>query len=129
MPIPRAAPTGLCRGHANLRAVQSMHGNTPYAGPEEEETTSAQRRSLRRDLASVTASTRSLLTDDFVVGGEVTDGADGLSATVAVRPPIGQVVTVHLDPDELTGELASELAAGAALQMLRSPEGVPDHAS
>jgi hypothetical protein len=107
-----------------------MHGNTPYAGrPDDEETTSAQRRSIRRDLASVTASTRSLLTDDFVVGGEVTDGADGLSATVAVRPPIGQVVTVQLDPDELTGELASELAAGAALQMLRSPEGVPDHAS
>ncbi|MFB6207045.1 MAG: DUF5811 family protein [Haloglomus sp.] len=107
-----------------------MHGNTPYAGrPDERETTSARRRSVRRDLASVTASTRSLLTDDFVVGGELTEGTNGLSATVAVRPPVGQVVTVQLDPDELTGDLASELAAGAALQVLRSPEGVPDHAS
>jgi hypothetical protein len=106
-----------------------MHGNTPYAGrPDEGETTSAQRRSVRRDLASVTASTRSLLTDDFVVGGEVTDGADGLGATIAVRPPVGQVVTVRLDPDELNGDLASELAAGAAIQGLRS-DSEPEHAS
>ncbi|PSQ00839.1 hypothetical protein BRC89_01220 [Halobacteriales archaeon QS_4_70_19] len=107
-----------------------MHGNTPYAGrPDEGETTSDRRRSVRRDLASVTASTRSLLTDDFVVGGEVTDGADGLSATVAVRPPVGQVVTVELAPEDLTGDLAPELAAGAALQVLNAPKGVPDHAS
>ncbi|TSD14992.1 hypothetical protein DP107_03780 [Haloglomus irregulare] len=106
-----------------------MHGNTPYAGrPGEGETTSAQRRAVRRDLAAVTASTRSLLTDEFVVGGEVTDGADGLGATIAVRPPAGQVVSVRLDPDDLKNELAPELAAGAAFQVLRS-DAAPDHAS
>jgi hypothetical protein len=106
-----------------------MHGNTPYAGRPDEASTAAQRRTVRRDLAAVTAAMRSLLTDDFVVGGEVTDGADGLSATVAVRPPAGQVVTAQVDPEDLTGEIAPELAAGAALQMLQAPDSGPDYAS
>lgn len=106
-----------------------MHGNTPYAGRPDEDATAAQRRSVRRDLASVTAAMRSLLTDDFVVGGEITDGADGLRATVAVRPPAGQVVTAQVDPDDLTGDIAPELAAGAAFQVLQAPDSGPDYAS
>lgn len=106
-----------------------MHGNTPYAGQPDEEVTADQRRALRRDLAAVAAEARALLTDDFVVGGEVVDDAGGLRATVAVRPPAGSVVTANLDEDGPPGDLATELAAGAAFEVLSSRDDGPDYAS
>lgn len=106
-----------------------MHGNTPYAGRPEEEATADQRRALRRDLAAVAADARALLTDDFVVGGEVVNDADGLRATVAVRPPAGSVVTANLDADDPDPDLATDLAAGAAFEVLSSTDDGPDYAA
>lgn len=100
-----------------------MHGNTPYAGSPtaDAKPTPERRRTLRRELASVAASTRELLSDEFIVGGEISDGDDGsLRATIAVQPPVGSVVSAGIDPDD-TGDadadtLAHDLAAGAVFE-------------
>lgn len=97
-----------------------MHGNTPYAGspPADVEPTAEHRRSLRRELVELAASTRELLTDEFIVGGEISDDEGALQATIAVQPPAGSVVSAGLDPD-LNGDvdsLALDLAAGAVLE-------------
>jgi len=104
-----------------------MYGNAPFAGAEAESPLSAdQRRRLRQDLASVAARTRELLPDDFAVGTELAHGSDGPQATVAVKPPVGSLVSAGYAPDEDTdatigederAELARGLAASAALQM------------
>lgn len=103
-----------------------MYGNTPFGADVEEVTlTPEERRSLRRDLASVAARTRELLPREFVVGSEITDGAAGPSATVAVQPPLGSVVSAKYDldgdgvdiDDEELEELVHGLAASAALQV------------
>lgn len=98
-----------------------MHGNTPYAGSTstDTETTPEHRRHPRRELVDVAASTRALLSEEFVVGGEISDD-DGLEATVAVQPPAGSVVSAGLDVG-IDGEtdvdsLARDLAAGAVLE-------------
>ena len=96
-----------------------MHGNTPYAGLPETELDAEQRRSLRRSVASVTAETRALLPDEFVVGSEIVDGSDGPRATVAVRPPAGSVVSANL-PLDVDEAFAHELAAAAAFEVKRS---------
>jgi hypothetical protein len=98
-----------------------MHGNTPYAGspPADSEPTAEHRRTLRRELVSVAASTRELLSDEFVVGGEISDDDSGrLQATIAVQPPAGSVVSAGIDPDidENADSLALDLAAGAVLE-------------
>jgi len=104
-----------------------MYGNTTFGGGESGPTlTAEQRRRLRRDLANVAARTRDLLPDEFAVGLELAQGADGPRATVAVRPPIGSVVSAGYTPaddtdvriaeDERT-DLAQGLAASAVLQM------------
>ncbi len=68
----------------------------------------------------LTARTRDLLADDFVVGGEITANDDTLQATVAVQPPVGQIVstgfqyTAETPPD--VEALAFDLAAGAVLE-------------
>jgi hypothetical protein len=100
-----------------------MHGNTPYAGspPADSEPTAEHRRTLRRELVSVAASTRELLSDEFVVGGEISDDDSGkLQATVAVQPPAGSVVSAGIDPEtDIDGNadsLALDLAAGAVLE-------------
>lgn len=97
-----------------------MHGNTPYAGspPVDVEPTAEHRRSLRRELVELAASTRDLLTDEFIVGGEISDDDGALQATIAVQPPAGSVVSAGLDPN-LEGDvdsLALDLAAGAVLE-------------
>jgi hypothetical protein len=99
-----------------------MHGNTPHAGspPGDAEPTAEHRRTLRRELIDVAASTRELLSDEFVVGGEISDDDGALRATVAVQPPAGSVVSAGLDED-LDGDasvesLARDLAAGAVLE-------------
>ena len=105
-----------------------MHGNTPHAGPSETEATPESRRALRRDLVDVATSTRALLSDDFVVGGEISGDDGALQATVAVQPPAGSVVSAGFDPgaDDATDvdSLARELAAGAVLEAKHAAQDV-----
>lgn len=101
-----------------------MHGNSPHAGPvagesSPDEASSEERRELRREIAAVTARTRDLLPDEFVVGSEIQRDSDGLRATVAVQPPAGSVVSAGFEPGE-ADDLARDLAAGAALEMKQS---------
>ena len=107
-----------------------MHGNSPHAGPAEAEPSTERRRALRRELVNVAASTRELLSDEFVVGGEISGNADGLQATVAVRPPAGSVVSAGFEPagdDEGASaeSLARDLAAGAVLEAKHSGRSGP----
>jgi len=108
-----------------------MNGNTPYAGPdatEPVELSVAQRRALRESLSRIAARTREFLPDEYVVGSEVNDGANGPQATVAVRPPVGKPVSAGFTPDvddddtdlipaTERDEVARGLAASAALQV------------
>lgn len=105
-----------------------MHANSPHAGPDETEPSVERRRALRRELADVAASTRALLSDEFVVGAEISGHTDGLRATVAVQPPAGSVVSAGFEPSEddpASESLALDLAAGAVLEAKRSARGGP----
>lgn len=111
-----------------------MHGNSPHAGrdvADPSDVTPETRRTLRRDCASVAALARELLPDDFAVGSELVEAGDGIQATVAVQPPTGAVVSAGFSPDEDADfeRLATELAAGAALQVKRAPHDVEPAAS
>lgn len=102
-----------------------MHANTPHAGQPSEEPSPAQRQALRQEVADVTARARALLSDEFVVGSEIVDDSDGPRATVAVQPPAGSVVTTGFSHDEVDpADLATELAAGAALEARRATTDV-----
>lgn len=77
------------------------------------------RRALRRELVDLATSTRALLSDEFVVGGEITGDSGGVRATIAVQPPAGSVVSAGFDPDGEDADretFARELAAGAVLE-------------
>jgi hypothetical protein len=111
--------------YGNLSAGDDVESGEPTLSPD-------QRRALRRDLSSVAARTREFLPGDFVVGSELTSGASGLEATIAVQPPVGAVVSAGYSPnddDDLTitdderEDLAMGLAASAALQV---KQAVPD---
>lgn len=54
------------------------------------------------------------------MGAELTDGNDGPRATVAVRPPVGSVVSANLPLEGEDDGLASDLAAAAALEVKRA---------
>ncbi|MFB6182923.1 MAG: DUF5811 family protein [Haloarculaceae archaeon] len=107
-----------------------MYGNTSFAGEETDvQLTGKQRRALQRELSSVAARTRELLPSEFVVGSEITVGTDGPEATVAVRPPVGSVVSAGYSPEaaddvaideQERDDIARGLAASAALQVKRS---------
>jgi hypothetical protein len=111
-----------------------MYGNTPFGDePAATELTAQQRKDLRRDLSSVAARTRELLPGEFVVGSEITEGSSGPTATVAVQPPVGPVVSADYTPegdvaiDETErDDLAMGLAASAALQV---KQALPDDPS
>ncbi|MES3517387.1 MAG: DUF5811 family protein [Natronomonas sp.] len=104
-----------------------MYGNTPHAGESAPEPTVEEHERLRQDLTDVAASTRSLLSDDFVVGGEINDNDSGLHATVAVQPPVGGVVSTGFAPedDNNRAEIAHKLAAGAVLAAKQANADVP----
>ena len=118
-----------------------MNGNTPYAGTpgitqagkrataDLPELTAEQKRALRRDVASIAARTRQFLPDEYVVDADVSRGAGGPRATVAVQPPVGHPVSAGFSPEdddfesdplidaEDQSEVARGLAASAALQV------------
>jgi hypothetical protein len=109
-----------------------MYGNAPFGDETEAvELTGEQRRQLQRELASVAAHTRELLPGEFVVGSEITTGVDGPEATVAVRPPVGSVVSAGYTPEDDEVDISQQervdiargLAASAALQVKRA---IPD---
>ena len=103
-----------------------MNENRPQAGAVDVDPTPEHRRALRRDLLDVANSTRELLSDDFVVGAEIS-GADGaLSATVAVQPPAGSVVSTGFEYDAGADpqSLAQDLAAGAVLEAKHAAQDV-----
>ena len=117
-----------------------MNGNNPYAGMPSvapagrpdigavADLSPDRRRAIRDDLSRVAARTREYLPDEYVVGSEISSGADGLQATVAVQPPIGYAVSAGFTPEfdsedenpldeEHRNEVARGLAASAALQV------------
>lgn len=125
-----------------------MHGNTPYGGQpgstgaghrtdaDQPDLSPDQRRHLRAGIDAVAARTREFLPDEYVVGAQITAGADGPQATVAVQPPVGRAVSAGLAPDfeDLEeglddtdrDEVAEGLAASAALQVKQAfSEDVP----
>lgn len=93
-----------------------MHGNAPHSGRAAPTPSAEDRRALRRELVDIASSTRALLADDFIVGGEIA-GDGGLQARIAVQPPVGSVVSAGFElGDDEVDSLASELAAGAVLE-------------
>ena len=116
-----------------------MNGNNPYAGapgtldagrPDEHEFSTDEVRALRHAVAGIVTRTQTYLPEGYTVGSEVSHGARGVEATVAVQPPVGHPVTAGLTPDreELADGLADEdreevargLAASAALQVMNA---------
>jgi len=121
-----------------------MNGNTPYAGPpgvtqagrrsadDLPDLTPDQKRTLRREVATIAARTREFLPNEYVVDVDVMAGAGGPTATVAVQPPAGHPVSAGFTPEEDDidrgeviptedrDEVARGLAASAALQVKRA---------
>ena len=114
-----------------------MNGNNPYAG--RPGTANAGRagadtlpaedvRRLRSAIAGIVDRTRDYLPDEYAVGADVSAGARGVEATVAVHPPAGDPVSAGFTPDrsalaegighEDREEVARGLAASAALQVM-----------
>ncbi|MFC4989526.1 MULTISPECIES: DUF5811 family protein [Saliphagus] len=118
-----------------------MNGNTPYGGlpgvtnageraaEDVAELSGEQKRALNRDVSRIAALTREFLPDEYVVQGDVADGATGPQVRVAVRPPVGHPVSAGFTPDveaaiddemiaaDERSEVARGLAASAALQV------------
>ncbi|PSQ19373.1 hypothetical protein BRD00_01740 [Halobacteriales archaeon QS_8_69_26] len=120
-----------------------MNGNTPYAGlpgitragkrasADVPDLTPEQKRALREEVTEIAALTREYLPDEYVVNSNVSQGATGPQARVAVRPPVGQPVSADFAPDLDTlddpdrspigdddpSDVARGLAANAAFQV------------
>ena len=101
-----------------------MYGNTPFGDDGGPDLSADQRKALRRELSSVAARTRELLPDAFAVGSEITAGVDGPTATVAVRPPVGSIVSAGFAPEDDLDDIASELAAGAVIEARRRTDDI-----
>ena len=115
-----------------------MNGNNPYAGapgvvgagqPSADlELSPEQKRALRRAVAGIVAQTRTYLPDGYAIGSQLSQGASGPTATVAVEPPVGHAVSAGFSPDfddldtglseDDRAEVARGLAASAALQVM-----------
>lgn len=125
-----------------------MHGNTPYGGQpgstgagrrtdtDQPDLSADQRRHLQAGIDAVAARTREFLPDEYVVGAQITAGADGPEAMIAVQPPVGRAVSAGITPDfedlddglddSERDEVAGGLAASAALQVKQAfSENVP----
>lgn len=125
-----------------------MNGNTPYAGlpgmtqagkrntEDVPELSTAQKSALRRDVTAIAARTREFLPNEYVVDGDVTQGAAGPQARVAVQPPIGDPVSAGFTPEvedveleepfidvDEQAEVARGLAASAAFQVKQALQG------
>ena len=116
---PPPVPRGLHPRASIYQTAILMHGNAPHAGDTPQKLDAEQRSALRQSVASVTADTRALLPDEFMIGSEIVDSDQGAQATVAVRPPVGSTVraTVSLDSERA---IAQKLAAAAAVQVKQS---------
>ncbi|WP_435145747.1 DUF5811 family protein [Halobaculum sp. P14] len=116
-----------------------MNGNNPYAGapgvveagrPEDVDLSTEQKESLRRAVAGIVTRTESYLPEGYAVGSELSYGANGPQATVAVRPPVGHPVSAGFSPelddleagldDDDRTEVAQGLAASAAAQVMQA---------
>ncbi|WP_435124201.1 DUF5811 family protein [Halobaculum sp. D14] len=116
-----------------------MNGNNPYAGapgvveagrPEDVDLSTEQKESLRRAVAGIVTRTESYLPEGYAVGSELSYGANGPQATVAVRPPVGHPVSAGFSPelddleagldDDDRTEVAQGLAASAAAQVMEA---------
>ena len=114
-----------------------MNGNNPYAGapgvtdagsPAAVDLSPDQEKQLRRAVAGIVSRTESYPPDSYAVGSELSVGANGPQATVAVNPPAGHPVSAGFtpDPEDLdagiaesdTDEVARGLAASAAVQVM-----------
>lgn len=110
-----------------------MYGNTSFGdGPSDPDLSAEQRKHLRQDLSAIADRTRDLLPGEYVVGSELSDGAGGPQATVAVQPPVGNIVSANYSPtDDATiddaeqQDLAVGLAASAALQVKQAGKSNP----
>lgn len=124
-----------------------MNGNTPYAGAlsapgagqraQEDipDLTPDQKRQLRDDVSDIVTSTREYLPSEFAVDSDISQGASGLQATIAVQPPVGHPVSAGFAPspeDIVEGpiveeddrvEVARGLAASAVLQVRQALGG------
>jgi hypothetical protein len=88
-------------------------------------------RTLRSNAKTVATQVRYLLPAEYSVTGDVTDGANGPQAFVAIQPPVGRPITADFGieeytdskgagtdiPDDERDEVAAGLAARAALQV------------
>lgn len=117
-----------------------MNGNNPYAGAPgvveagqpstDVDLTPAQESRLREEVAGIVARTESYLPEGYAVGSELSYGADGPQATVAVHPPAGHPVSAGFTPDSDDLEegldetdrdaVAKGLAASAAHQVMQA---------
>ena len=112
-----------------------MEGNDPYAGPlgrtnsRDVDLSAEQKDALRDAVSSIVTRTESYLPDGYAVGSELSYGANGPQATVAVRPPAGHPVSAGFQPDienlegldeEDRAEVARGLAASAAAQVMNA---------
>ncbi|MFB6267546.1 MAG: DUF5811 family protein [Halodesulfurarchaeum sp.] len=116
-----------------------MYGNTPYAGrpdagSEPVDLSPATRRALLEGVSRVARRTREFLPDEYLVGKQVGQGAEGPEVMVSVQPPVGNPVSAGFSPDLEEGgedlipvedeeEVARGLAASAALQVKRAIDG------
>lgn len=107
-----------------------MYGNAPYANQQTDTADAPDPEAverLRRDTEGVAARTRALLTDEFIVGSNLQAGLEGPQGTVSVQPPIGDPIRAGIAADATDEErdgLATELAAGAAMQVKRAVNDV-----
>lgn len=110
-----------------------MDGATGFGEGETPDLTGDQRRVLQEGVADIAAITREFLPEEYVVGGRVQAGGNGVQVTVAVQPPIGNPVSAGFEPefdvdeDPIPSgdrrEVARGLAASAALQVKQAMDG------
>lgn len=115
-----------------------MNGNNPCAdvpgvtgadqASADRELTVDQMNALRRAVTGIVPRMESCLPEGFAVGSELSAGANGSLATVAIHPSVGHPVSAGFSPDtddldtglidEGRNEVARGLVASAAFQVM-----------